>query len=119
MNAEGAVGLAVACASDGSEETRVSYNPERKLLSVNRERSSQCRDQETFANEAPHELAPGESLQLRILLDGSVLEVIANGRTSICSRIYPSRADSQGLRLFGRGQVKRLSVWPMRAIWPQ
>lgn len=115
---EGTVGLAVACAPDGSEQTRVSYNPDSKLLSVNRERSSQGQGNETFAHEAPHELAPGESLQLRILLDGSVLEIIANGRTSICSRIYPSRADSNGLRLFGKAQVKTVSVWQMRSVWP-
>ncbi len=115
---EGRVGLAVACAADGSEETRLSYNPDTKLLSVNRDRASQDEEQEAFAHEAPHELAPGESLQLRILLDGSVLEIIANGRTSICSRIYPTSAESQGLRLFGKGEVKSLSAWTMRSIWP-
>ena len=119
IEVEGTVGLAVACASDGSEQTRVSYNPETKRLSVNREQSSQEQENETFADEATHELAPGESLQLRILLDGSVLEIIANGRTSICSRTYPSRADSQSLRLFGNGRVQTLSVWPMRSIWRQ
>ncbi len=119
FDAAGTVGLAVACAPDGSEETRVSYNPDSKLLSVNRERSSQGPELETFAHEAPHELRHGESLQLRILLDGSVLEIIANGRTSICSRIYPSRADSRGLRLFGNGIVKKMSAWEMRSIWRQ
>ena len=118
FNPEGTIGLAVACAPDGSEETRISYSPDYQVLSVNRERSSAGHEHETFAHEAPHELAPGESLQLRILLDGSVLEIIANGRTSVCSRIYPTRADSQGLRLFGRGLVKTLSVWSMRSIWP-
>lgn len=117
--AEGTVGLALACAADGGEQTRVSYNPVSQRLRVNRERSSQGQENETFAHEAPHELAPGESLQLRVLLDGSVLEIIANGRTSICSRIYPSRADSQGLRLFGKGLVKTMSVWQMRSIWSQ
>ncbi len=115
--AEGTVGLAVACAPDGGQETRVSYNPDTELLSVNRERSSRGQELETFAHEAPHDLAPGENLQLRILLDGSVLEIIANGWTSICSRIYPSRADSRGLRLFGKGRVKTLSVWQMRSIY--
>ena len=113
----GTVGLALACAADGSEETRVSYNPATRMLRVNRERSSQGQELETFANEAPHELAPGEPLQLRILLDGSVLELIANGRTSICSRIYPARLASQGLRLFGEGHCNNVSVWPMRSIW--
>lgn len=116
---EGKVGLAVACAPEGSEETLISYDSEMQLLSVNRERSSQGEGNETFAHEAPHKLAAGENLQLRIMLDGSVLEIIANGRTSICSRIYPASADSRGLRLFGTGQVKTLSVWQMRSVWPQ
>ena len=117
IEAEGTVGMALACAPDGSEETRLSYDPVNQLLSVNRERASLDDSQEAFANEAPHALAPGETLQLRILLDGSVLEVIANGRASICSRIYPTRADSRGLRLFGQGLVKMLSIWQMRSIW--
>jgi beta-fructofuranosidase len=63
-------------------------------------------------------LRPCEALELRVLLDGSVLEIIANGRTSISTRIYPERADSQGLRLFGQGVLQHMSVWPMQAIWP-
>ena len=117
IEAEGEIGLALACAPDGSEETRLSYDPDKRLLSVNRERSSQGQELETFADEAPHALAPGESLQLRVLLDGSVLEVIANGRTSICSRIYPTRAESQGLRLFGNGRIDSMTAWRMRSIW--
>ena len=116
---DGAIGLALACAPDGSEETRLSYDPAAQLLSVNRQRTSLSDAQESFNNDAPHELQPGESLQLRILLDSSVLEVIANGRTSICSRIYPTREDSRYLRLFGRGLVKRLRAWQMRSIWPE
>lgn len=117
FDVSGSVGIALACAPDGSEQTRVIYDPEAKRLIVDRERSSLAPDNETFANEAPCELAPGESLQLRILLDGSVLEVIANSRTSLCSRIYPSRADSRGIRLFGQGALKTMSVWQMRSIW--
>ena len=116
---DGAIGLALACAPDGSEATRLSYDPAAQLLSVNRQRTSLSDAQESFSNDAPHELQPGESLQLRILLDGSVLEIIANGRTSICSRIYPTREDSRYLRLFGRGLVKRLRAWHMRSIWPE
>lgn len=111
------VGVALACSPDGTEQTRISYNPRTQRLTVNRERASLNPGSEIFPNEAPHELAPNEPLQLRILLDGSVLEVIANGRTSLCSRIYPSREDSQGLRLFGQGLLKTMSVWEMQSIW--
>ena len=54
----------------------------------------------------------------RILLDGSALEVIANDRTSIATRIYPSREDSQGVRVFGEGSLLAMTIWPMASIWP-
>ena len=55
------------------------------------------------AQEAPFELAAGEGLELRIFLDRSVLEVFANGRQCITQRIYSTRADSLGVRLFSKG----------------
>jgi len=120
----GITGIAAACSPDGSEQTQIVYDPESKMLSVKREQSSTASGNETFPsgnetfpNEAPHALEPGETLQLRILLDGSVLEVIANGRTSICSRIYPSRAESRGIRLFGQSIVNTMSIWTMGSIW--
>ena len=114
----GVVGLAVACAPDGAEETRIAYDPERQELVVDRSRSSLLGDVETFAQRAPHALAPDETLDLRILLDGSALEVIANDRTSIATRIYPSREDSQGVKVFGEGRLGAMTIWPMASIWP-
>jgi beta-fructofuranosidase len=114
----GAVGLAVACAPDGAEETRIAYNPERQELVVDRSRSSLLGDVETFAQRAPHALAQDETIDLRILLDGSALEVIANDRTSIATRIYPSREDSQGVKVFGEGRLGAMTIWPMAPIWP-
>jgi beta-fructofuranosidase len=119
FEATGAVGLALACAPDGSEETRVTYDPATKKLTVNREKASLTAVGETTPNEAPHELRPGENLRLRILLDGSILEIIANERTSICSRIYPSHDDSQGVAVFGTGVLKSMSIWQMASIWPE
>ena len=69
---------------------------------------------------AAHELAPDEALELLVLLDGSVLEVIANGRTSITSRIYAPAADCTGLELCGAGaKLKALDVWQMQPTWPR
>jgi beta-fructofuranosidase len=40
---------------------------------------------------APLALGPDESLRLQVFLDRSVLEVFANQRVSITSRLYPGR----------------------------
>jgi beta-fructofuranosidase len=44
-----------------------------------------------------------ERLKLRIFVGKSVVEVFANSRQAVMRRIYPSRADSVGARLFSAG----------------
>ena len=36
----------------------------------------------------PHQLRPGEALQLHVLLDGCILEVIANGRSLLQAQAF-------------------------------
>lgn len=111
------LGLMLACSPDGSEQTSVIYDHKAQELRVDREQSSQQAGVDTSPEIAPHKLEAGEALQLRILLDGSVLEIIANGRTSLTSRIYPSQADNQGLGLFGAGRILSMDIWEMNSIW--
>ena len=66
----------------------------------------------------PHPLQSGEKLQLRILLDASVVEIIANERTSFTYRLYSAVADHDGLQVIGDPQsVEQLDVWEMPSIW--
>jgi beta-fructofuranosidase len=68
--------------------------------------------------EAPHPLATGESLTLRILLDNSIVEVIANGRTSISTRFYAKSATSTNIRISGdAAQLRSLNVWELPALF--
>ena len=49
-----------------------------------------------------------------------MLEVFANERISITSRIYPTRADSVGVALLAEGaeaQLNALDAWQLRSIW--
>ncbi len=66
---------------------------------------------------APSSSKPDEPLELRVFVDKSVVEVFANGgRQAVMRRIYPSRADSLGVRLFARGgpaRVATLEAWEM------
>jgi beta-fructofuranosidase len=67
---------------------------------------------------APHRLEAGERLQLRILLDGSVMEVFANGRTCVTARVYASRPDSLAVEFLpGSGaRLVRADAWRMRPV---
>ena len=66
-------------------------------------------------------LAAGEPLSLRIFLDASIIEVYANRRVCLTTRIYPTREDSIGVRLATGDQpvqLDQLLAWEMAAIWP-
>jgi beta-fructofuranosidase len=59
-------------------------------------------------------------LLLHIFLDRSVIEVFANHRLCMSSRVYPSRTDSLGIGFFAHGgsaRIKTLDVWEMGSIW--
>ena len=115
-------GVKVRCSPDGAEQTLVSYDSSSKRLKVDIGTSTldqglrypyyrnlaaleRLPEEVRFveAQEAPFELAPGETLKLRIFLDRSVLEAFANGRQCITQRIYPTRPDSTGVLFFCRG----------------
>ena len=102
------------CASpDGQEETRVFYDAEGKPLKVDT-RKSGPEDTPKAVEAGPFELKDGERLKLRVFVDKSVVEVFANNRQAIARRIYPSRRDSVGVRLFscgGDAQVHALEAW--------
>ena len=65
-------------------------------------------------------LSATNTLDLHLYLDGSVLELVANGRLTLNTRVYPSRDDSLGVKLFADGGVSRLGlleVWTLASIW--
>jgi sucrose-6-phosphate hydrolase SacC (GH32 family) len=128
-------GVKVRCSPDGVEQTTIFYDRASKTLKVGVKQSTlddsiryiyyrtpeateRLPEAERFvaAQAAPFELAAGESLQLRIFLDHSVLEVFANHRECITQRIYPTRPDSMGVRLFSKGgsaHVRFIRAWDM------
>ena len=69
---------------------------------------------------APLVLEDGETLRLRVFIDHSVVEVFANGKQCVASRVYPGREDSIGVSLRAQGSgalVRSLSAWRMRSIY--
>jgi len=125
-------GIKVRCSPDGQEQTAIAYDVERKILRIELSKSSLDEEAlpQTFiftkldnprvsAQEAPFELRAEEALQLRVYLDRSVLEVFANGRQALAQRIYPSRDDSLGVRLFsvgGAAAFSAIDAWEMAPI---
>jgi beta-fructofuranosidase len=64
-------------------------------------------------------LAGDELLNLRVFLDRSVIEVYANGKTCLTSRVYPSNPAGIKAEIFscGEGALKLLHAWKISPVW--
>ena len=100
--------MKVRCSPDGEEETLVRFNvnpgrthvppdqvvPMRELI-LDVSRSSLSPDVSNRESQrATFEVPYGNSVELRIFVDRSVVEVIADRRHYVGKRIYPTRQDS-------------------------
>src|SRR5205823_1745463 len=113
------IGIAVRCAADHAEQTRVSYDRIHQRLAIDSSESSLSAEAHGGAQSGPLALSSGEMLRLHVFLDRSVVEVFGNQRVCITSRVYPSRADSLGIELFAHGGTAKLisiDAWEMNPI---
>jgi beta-fructofuranosidase len=113
-------GLKVRRSPGGRQETAILYDRQRRCLEVVRERSSRTRGVALDTVGGRFALKGGERLHLQVFLDRSVLEIYANGRACLTTRVYPSRQDALGLELFARGgkaRLHELDIWEMGTIW--
>lgn len=111
-------GLTMSFSEDEQERVDISYDAPTRTLRVYRQYASGADEADAGWQGIPHALDSGEKLDLHILLDGSVLEIIANERTSLTSRIYPQNAEYQHLRVSNPRVLDTLDVWEMATIWP-
>lgn len=129
------VGVQVLSSPDQAEHTRILYVPADGTLKIDISRSTlneaiqypryrsaggneRLPESERFvdAERAPFALMDNETLQLRIYVDKSVVEVFVNGRQCITQRVYPTRSDSMGVRLVSRGgqaRFRSVQAWEM------
>jgi beta-fructofuranosidase len=108
-------GVEVCCSPGGEEATVVFYDAGDQKLKIDTTRASLGEGPKSVEG-GPLALAEGEPLTLRVFVDRSVVEVFANDRQAVMRRIYPTRSDSTGVRLFSRGgdaRVRRLRAWDM------
>jgi beta-fructofuranosidase len=113
------VGVGVRCSPDCVEQTLILYDRVQGMLHIDRQQSSLNVDVTRDIRSGPLPLAAGEQLILHIFLDRSVIEVFANYRLCMSSRVYPSRTDSQGVGFFARGgraRIKVLDAWELESI---
>ncbi|PSR52824.1 glycosyl hydrolase family 32 domain protein [Adhaeribacter arboris] len=91
------------------------------LITIESSYSSTLPDAKIRAPEtAPVFLSPGETINLRVFIDKSVVEVFVNGKQCVAMRVYPGRDDSTGFSIRAQGQeaeLKSLDAWQMKNIY--
>jgi beta-fructofuranosidase len=104
---------------DGQQYAELTYDYSTGSLRLLRDNSTATPEVTTDPCEYDLRLDPGESLDLTLYLDHSVIEVYANERLSMTSRIYPDREDAQGLSICAQGGSAevRATVWQLKSIW--
>ena len=108
------LGLELCRSRDGKEKVVLEYDGAAEKLT--------CDATACGASEACGGYVVGQGVtSLRVFLDGSVLEVFINGRETLTTRVYPEKADADGLRLYGLPAVRiqGLRVFSMQDIWEE
>jgi len=108
-------GVKVCCSPGGEEQTVVYYDAAEKKLKIDTHKSSLTEGSKSI-EAGPFQLKGDEPLTLRVFVDKSVVEVFANDRQAVMRRVYPSRKDSVGVKLFSNGgpaRVTTLEAWQM------
>lgn len=108
--------------TDGKEHTDITYDSETQQITINRLLSSPYSEfnnaTETGKFRLFNRTSGMEPLQMHIYSDGSVLEIHANKRFSLTTRIYPSE-ESRGISLLmGQADIELydglMNAWPSR-----
>jgi len=122
VEADAAFELVVRQSPDGEERTPIRYTGEEVI--VDREHANLDPAVAADPLRMPVENADDErrgDIDLRVFVDGSVIEVFANERHCLTSRVYPTRSDSTGLSIAaigGRVAIETLDVWQLGSVWP-
>ncbi|SHG69626.1 glycoside hydrolase family 32 protein [Halobaculum gomorrense] len=136
LGAADAVGLSVLESPAATERTAVRYDGE----TVTIDRSESGGDERV--NRAPRGMPVGDAagatgatapddgdeagddadanLSLRVFVDGSTLELFANERRCLTTRVYPTRRDADRVSAFAVGGDAEIAIdaWTMAGTWP-
>lgn len=108
--------------ADGRETTRLVVDWRRGTMQVLRDRSSLDPRGDRSPSREAGVVDPGGTLDLRIFIDRSVIEVFANEAISFTVCVYPTLSDSTGIGVShegGEAEVLALEGWELQSIWSE
>ena len=117
----GKLGVRVLCAPDGSENTEIGYDLQRRCVYLDRAKSSASHTTLKDCSSETIFLEEDDLINLRIFIDRSIVEVFVNKKWCLTSRVYPENRDSLKVSLFCTEKntiFERVTGWLMERIWP-
>ncbi|MBG0785593.1 MAG: glycoside hydrolase family 32 protein [Anaerolineaceae bacterium] len=117
---EGIFELGLAASPEDTEVTLIGCDPRLGKIRLDTTRSSLSGDMMTGEQEMTLPDQDGETIRLRVILDGSVIEIWIDDSFSLAGRIYPTLSDSQHVVVrAGKASVRisDLYGWKISGIW--
>lgn len=97
------VGFIFGKSADGQEEYRVYYDMASQEWVVDASNSSLSTKVRNDIRTGSYTINPGSTINVRVFIDGSVLEVFIDGKSHFTGRFFPTQADATGVDVFATG----------------
>jgi sucrose-6-phosphate hydrolase SacC (GH32 family) len=116
-------GFKLFCSPDCEEETVITYDGTKKEFVIDFSNASLADDLEypTLKQVVPFEPRSEGPLRFQVFVDRSVMEIFVNSQICMVQRVYPTREDSEQVRVFasdGSIVVSDILKWEMDATNP-
>jgi sucrose-6-phosphate hydrolase SacC (GH32 family) len=117
--APGTVAIELMASADGREATQLRIDPASGAVVIDKSRASLAgEDEGPLVLRGSYDVqAFGALHTLRVIVDGSSIEVFINDAAAFAVRSYPTLAGSTGLRITRDGHAAstaKVSLWPLR-----
>lgn len=114
-------GFELLANADGSEYTRIYYDAIGKRIVLDKTHSTLSTSDEEKVQlvSAYDEAAFGKPKKFQVFIDHSVIDVFINDAAAFSFRAYPTKADSNGIKIYSNGgvaTVESVEAWQMKNI---
>ena len=112
------VGFVLGRSDDGAEQLKVYYDVAAQEWVIDASQSSLAEGARKDIRRGSYPVAAGENVDVRIFVDGSVLEVFINGEDHFTGRFFPTLPSADGIELFvegGNATAENVKIWEMQS----
>jgi sucrose-6-phosphate hydrolase SacC (GH32 family) len=113
------IGFVLGRSDDGTEQLKVFYNIDTQEWVIDASQSSLAEGvRKDIRRGAYYPIAAGETFDVRIFVDGSVLEVFINGEDHFTGRFFPTLPSADGIEIFvegGNATAENVKIWKMQS----